>query len=170
MGAWSESVFGNDDAADYLCEIESAGSTTAVAAVLEEGLDAVAGEDGYVYAPEGAIGLAAAALTVAWRKPELLNEDAAGSVGSPWPRDSASLPPELEAKAAVVFDRMRNVEGNELAELWAEAGRLAEFEVEIDRWRTGLSWALFRPWNRPRRYSLSGSPTGRSAGQSTSSS
>ncbi|WP_120523069.1 DUF4259 domain-containing protein [Arthrobacter celericrescens] len=138
MGAWSESVFGNDDAADFLFEIEDAGSTGEVITVLEDGLNAVAGEDGYVYAPEGAVGLAAAALAISWGHPAVLDDATSQSLGEPWPRTSEALPDRLLAKAAAVLDRMRRPDANELADLWNDADKQADFDSELSRWRAHL--------------------------------
>jgi hypothetical protein len=34
---------------------------------------------------------------------------------------------------------MKAIDGNELAQLWAESGQASEFTAEIDRWRARLS-------------------------------
>ena len=138
MGTWSESVFGNDDAADFLFDIEDAASRAEVIPVLEGALDSVICADGYIEAPDGAVGLAAAALAVSWERPGSLDEETAEQVGGPWPRTSEALPRELVAKAAAVLERMLSSEENELAGLWTEAGQRARFNAEISRWRVLL--------------------------------
>jgi len=137
MGAWDESVFGNDDAADFSFEFDDANTVAKVAPILENALDAVL-ESPDLEAPDGAIGLAAAALVVAWAEPEMLGDDVAYAP-EPWPRTAEPLPGHLKTKAAEVLDRMKDAAGNELAQLWAESGQTSEFTSEIDRWRSRLS-------------------------------
>lgn len=137
MGAWDTSVFGNDDAADFIYEFDDANTAAKVAPILEQALDTVLNAAPEVEASDGAVGLAAAALVVSWNEPELLGTDG-GSAPEPWPRSSDPLPEHLNAKAAGALDRMGNADGNELAGLWAEAGESAEFEAELLRWRSRL--------------------------------
>src|SRR5918996_298232 len=63
MGAWGAGIFDNDDAADWVYELEQAGDDS----VLAETLAAVAnaGADAYVEAPDAAAALAAAAVVAA---------------------------------------------------------------------------------------------------------
>ena len=75
MGAWDVSVFGNDDAADFGYEFDEVNTATEVASVIEEALDTVLRSSGEVDGSDGATGLAAAALVVAWNEPELLARD-----------------------------------------------------------------------------------------------
>lgn len=138
MGAWDVSVFGNDDAADFSYEFDDANTIAEVATVIENALDTVLRSDPEVEATDGAAGLAAAALVVAWNEPAMLENDA-DYAPQPWPRTTEPLPEHLTVKAASVLDRMKNAEGNELAELWAESGQSAEFTVEISRWRARFS-------------------------------
>ncbi|TFC06531.1 DUF4259 domain-containing protein [Cryobacterium sp. MDB2-33-2] len=138
MGAWSESVFGNDDAADFSLEFDGANTTAKVTPIIENALDAVLESTPDLEAPEAAIGLAAAALVVAWTEPRLLGNDFAYAP-EPWPRTSEPLPEHLKVKAAAVLNRMKVAAGNELAQLWAESGQTSEFIAEIDRWRSALS-------------------------------
>lgn len=138
MGAWSVSIFANDDAADFSSEFDNANTVTDVAPIIDDALDTVLDSAAYVESPDGAIGLAAAALVIAWKHPEMLANDAAYSP-QPWPRTSEPLPTRLLKKAAAVLDVMAREEGNELVELWAESGQLDEFTSEIARWRAALS-------------------------------
>ncbi|WP_255768994.1 DUF4259 domain-containing protein [Pseudarthrobacter sulfonivorans] len=138
MGAWDESVFGNDEAADFSFEFDDADTAAKVAPIIENALDSVLAATADVEAPEGAIGLAAAALVVAWSEPEMLGGDATYAP-EPWPRTAEPLPEHLNAKAAAVLDRMKDATGNELAQLWAESGQASGFTAEIERWRSHLS-------------------------------
>lgn len=140
MGAWDTSVFGNDDAADFLYAVAEADARTVaeVVALLEDALDAVLHATPKIQARDGAVGLAAAALVVCWNDPDLLRNQAEEDL-SPWPRTAEPLPGRLRAKAGQVLERMRDARGNELGQLWAEAGRSSEFEAELTRWRSRLS-------------------------------
>ena len=138
MGAWDVSVFGNDDAADYSAEFDDTNTLAEVVSVLDTALDAVLRPGAEIEAEEGAVGLAAAALVVAWGEPEMLGDDAAYAP-EPWPKTSGQLPSDVTAKAAAVFKRMKSPDGNELAELWAEAEELDEFVAEIERWDSRIS-------------------------------
>lgn len=137
MGTWDVSVFGNDDAADFSFELDGADTVESVQPILETAMDAVLNTIGYVDASEGSVGLAAAALVVAWSHPELLGDDAAYAP-EPWPRETGPLPSHLRAKAAAVMERLSREVSNELADLWAEEGELAEFQSEVARWRAKL--------------------------------
>ncbi len=138
MGAWDVSVFGNDDAADFGYEFDDANTAAEVASVIDGALDAVLGSSGEVDGSDGAAGLAAAALVVAWNEPEMLQDDE-NYAPQPWPRSTDPLPEHLATKAAAVLDRMKNPEDNELGELWSESGQWEDFTAEISRWRTRLS-------------------------------
>lgn len=138
MGAWDVSIFGNDDAADFSFEFDDANTVMTVAPIIDNALDTVLDSATYLEAPDGAVGLAAAALVVAWNHPEMLANDAAYAPER-WPRTSEPLPSRLNGKAAAVLDRMTRKEGNELAELWAESGQFHEFTGEVARWRSRLS-------------------------------
>ena len=137
MGAWSGSVFGNDDAADFSFEFDGANTVAKVTPIIEDALDTVLESTPDLEAPDGAIGLAAAALVVAWNKPELLGNDVAYAP-EPWPRTTEPLPEQLRTKAAGVLDRMKDATGNELFQLWSESGEASEFTAEIDRWLSSL--------------------------------
>lgn len=136
MAAWDVSVFGNDDAADFGYEFDDATTVAEVASVIEEALDTVLSSTTKVDESDGAIGLAAAALVVAWDEPEML-EGTEDYAPQPWPRSADPLPGYLLVKAAAVLDRMKKK--NELAELWSESGQSVDFAAEIARWRSRLS-------------------------------
>ena len=137
MGAWDVSIFGNDGAGDFLFEFDDAHTVGEVTPILEEALDAVLGSGG-VDSIDGEIGLAAAALVVAWRNPQLLADEDTGDFSS-WPRATDPLPERLAVKAERVLERMQQSEGNELFELWAEEDQAEEFVAAIGRWRTAQS-------------------------------
>jgi Domain of unknown function (DUF4259) len=137
MGAWDTSVFGNDDAADFLYEFDDARTVAQVVPLLEDALDAALDASPEIEATDGSVGLAAAALVACWGEPTLLRNEA-GEDMSPWPRTAEPLPGRLQAKAARVLERMHDSRGNELGRLWAESGKSSEFEAELRRWRSRL--------------------------------
>lgn len=137
MGAWDVSVFGNDDAADFGYEFDDASTVAEVASVLEDALDTILSSAAEVDSSDGATGLAAAALVVAWNEPAILEDDKEYAP-QPWPRSTDPLPGHLRDKAAAVLDRMKSEEGNELAELWSDSGHGLDFVEEISRWRLHL--------------------------------
>ncbi|WP_425861095.1 DUF4259 domain-containing protein [Arthrobacter sp. TWP1-1] len=138
MGTWDASAFGNDDAADFLYEFDDADSVAKVVPILENALDTVLEATTEIESSEGAVGIAAAALVVAWNEPALLANLTSETL-SPWPRNNELLPARLPAKASKVLDRMLSAEENELAELWEEAEELPEFTTELTRWRSRLA-------------------------------
>ncbi|MBX3031271.1 MAG: DUF4259 domain-containing protein [Chloroflexi bacterium] len=123
MGAWGGGSFDNDDAMDWLAELEDSDD----AEVLRSALDAVADADAgdYVEVPDASCALAAAEVI------------AAGS-GAP----AASLPPEALAWVSAHHDGVtagmvrhayqvvvRVAGDSELRELWDES-------AHRDEWRT----------------------------------
>ena len=138
MGAWDVSVFGNDDAADFMYEFDDANTVAEVASVIEKALDTVLHSREEVDGSAGATGLAAAALVAAWKEPESLENDEEYAP-QPWPRTPEPLPERIVAKAVAVLGRMKIQAGNELAELWSESGQADEFAQEIERWRSRLT-------------------------------
>jgi hypothetical protein len=137
MGAWDVSVFGNDDAADFLFEFDDAPTLAEVVPALEDALDTALEATRELDAMDGAVGMAAAALVVSWDDPAMLGSEEGESL-APWPRTPELLPPRLATKAAQVLDRLHKADGNELAELWEEAGRTTDYQAEITRWRSRL--------------------------------
>lgn len=134
MGTWDASAFGNDDAADFLYEFDDADTVAKVVPILENALDAVLDSTTEIESAEGSVGVAAAALVVAWNEQAMLASDTL----SPWPRTNDPLPERLPAKASKVLDRLLDPEENELAELWQEAEEFSEFTTELSRWRSRL--------------------------------
>lgn len=136
-GTWDASAFGNDDAADFLYEFDDADTVAKVVAILENALDAVLEATSEIESMEGAVGVAAAALVVAWTDHAML-AGASSETLSPWPRTTEALPERLPVKAAKVLERMLDAQENELAELWEEAEEFPEFTTELSRWRSCL--------------------------------
>ena len=114
MGAWGRSSFENDDALDWVAELESAG----VSAIVEA-LNHVTDEaDEYIEAPECSMAIAAAEVVAALsgRPSDSLPPGAqAWLVGKPVPAAS------LVAKARQAVEAVLGE--SELKDLWAENAR-----------------------------------------------
>ena len=63
-------------------------------------MDSVLSAEDYIDASEGATGLVAAALVVAWDQPELMGDDTAYAP-DPWPRQPGPLPEHLRVKGSL---------------------------------------------------------------------
>ncbi len=123
MGAWGHGNFDNDDASDWLYELESSPGLSAV----EAALDAALGDpDAYLEAPECCNALAAAEIVAALggRPGDDLPELARALIdGRP------SAPAELVGKARSAVSRIGSA--SELRELWEEG-------EDYERWRAVL--------------------------------
>lgn len=118
MGTWGHGTFQNDDAADWLYELEEGGLD-----VVDAALNAVR-IGGFLAAPECCTALAAAEVVAAMRgrpAPDL-PEGLHAWVGVRSAPPSAGLVERAQkAVAAVLAD-------SELAELWRESGQFAAWE------------------------------------------
>jgi Domain of unknown function (DUF4259) len=122
MGAWGHAPFDNDDAADWVADLERAPDDE----LLERTLTAVAaaGADEYVEEPDGASAIAAAevvaaALTGSRDRLEAGGPFAEGAVAWVEAR-GAGVRPELAGLALTALRRVRDK--SELRELWDDAG------------------------------------------------
>lgn len=123
MGAWSHGSFGNDDALDWLGELENADGVEPIAEAFEAVLEA---ED-YLEAPEASMGLAAAEVVAALRgRPadKLPEEVTAWVAGKKPPK------PALVKKAQRVVKRI--LKDSELKELWAESEDSGKWQQEVE--------------------------------------
>ncbi len=124
MGAWSSGSFGNDDALDWVYELEESG-----VGAIRETLEAVVAQDGYLEASDACCAVAAA-------------EVIAASLGQPPPGD---LPDEvtefLQSEPAIGVDLVelaRTALGrvlsadSELLELWRDTDAFAEWKAGVD--------------------------------------
>ncbi len=123
MGAWGIGVFENDDAMDFIGDLDEDPKWSRV----EVALKAVAGRRDYVEAWEASIAFAAAAI-----------------VSKALPDDYQQIgfalrdPPDAYVQLALqVLDRITGAE-SELLELWEEAGDTAEFLAEVHTVRQHL--------------------------------
>ena len=123
MGAWSHGSFDNDDALDWVGELEEAEGTEPIA----EAFDAVLGADDYLEAPEASMGIAAAEVVAALLgKPaaKLPDEVASWVVGKEPPK------PALVKKAQRVIERI--LKDSELKDLWADSEDSAKWQQEVE--------------------------------------
>jgi hypothetical protein len=111
MGAWGFLPFENDDAMDWLDELEAGDAEVVRGALAHAG-------DGYVQAPEGSVAIAAAEVTSAAQgnPPGDLPENAASWVTA----HGLEIGPEDVELALQVVERIAG-EDSELAELWDDA-------------------------------------------------
>lgn len=123
MGAWGHTTFENDDALDWVYELEEASGTD----VLVSALEGIADAD-YLEASEASAALASAEVVAALDG-----------------RPAASLPPEVEAwvkenQEPVDADLLmlarsaveRISRESELQELWSESGDEAEWQESLE--------------------------------------
>lgn len=138
MGAWDESVFGNDDAADFSGDIRELTSYQDVIDRLGSALDDVIGNEGYLDCPDASVGVAAAALVAAWDHPELLPKTPYEP--ERWPPFDQPLPADLRTRAAQAIDRALIPDGetNEFFDLWDEANLWDAVVADIQRYRCVL--------------------------------
>jgi phage shock protein A len=129
MGASGFQAFENDDALDWLEELEAGG-----AVVVRQGLAAVA--DGYVDAPEGSVAVAAAEITAAAQGNP--HGDLPEEVATWVTAHGSALTAEDAQLALEAVERVAREE-SELAELWDEADE-PEWKESLDNLSERL-WA-----------------------------
>ncbi|ESQ93557.1 hypothetical protein ABAC460_00375 [Asticcacaulis sp. AC460] len=118
MGAWSHGPFDNDDAVDFMMELENAPSWETVRAIF----DAVLAHDTYIELPEGARAYAAAALvTVATGKSDVSAQDIYMTI------DAMGPPPD--GLVAVAKKALRQITrgDSEIRELYLDSGSYTEW-------------------------------------------
>lgn len=114
MGAWGDGPFDNDDAADWVYELEAARDFNAVRTVLRS----IAGASAYLEAPEGSVGIAAAEVVAAARTDASSTLPAAVAA---WIADHAAEVTDDDVTLALTaVDRIVGAD-SELCELWAGA-------------------------------------------------
>lgn len=123
MGAWDSSSFGNDDALDWIDELQESRDLR----LLRGTLTALLQEEEYVQAPDCACAVAAAEVVAALQgrpAPDLPDEAVA------WVAARRALPlGDLAAVAVEALDVI--LAESELRELWAEQGQLAAWEQQV---------------------------------------
>lgn len=118
MGVWSSGPFDNDDASDFMMELEAEPSWDVLRDVFK---DVFAHED-YVELAEGARAYAAAALvTVAIGKSDVSAQDYYMIVG-----DMGAMPEDLPALARSAVKRISTGD-SEIRELYLDSGSYSEW-------------------------------------------
>ena len=122
MGAWGHAIFDNDDAADWVYELEASAGDELLERTLASVATAGAGE--YVEAPDGAAALAAAEVVAASLTSSRDVLVAGGSYAEGALRwveaNGATVRPSLAPLALAALRRVRD--SSELRELWDDAG------------------------------------------------
>jgi len=127
MGAWSYESFGNDDAADWVAELEEHDDFGFVEAAIDAVIDA--GDDD-LEAPEASQAIAAAEV-VARARGRFGTRDAASEAVDAWVERIQSVPPATVIdKARRALDRILTAP-SELMELWQESD-------ESDAWQAAV--------------------------------
>ncbi|MEP6688094.1 MAG: DUF4259 domain-containing protein [Gemmatimonadales bacterium] len=122
MGAWGVGAFENDDASDWVYQLEEAGDF----ALVRDTLAAAAEPDGYLESPTCSMALAAAEVVAALggrAAPDLPEEVRT------WVRaHRGAVPDDLTGLSVRALDQV--AADSELKELWAESD---EHEIWVDR-------------------------------------
>lgn len=113
MGAWGVGVFDNDDACDWVYDLEKSDGLD----VIESTLDKLINDEEYIEAPEGCNALAAAEVIAA-----LSSRPSAGLTEEvrAWLEGKPAPGAELIAKARKATDAVES-ERSELFQLWKDA-------------------------------------------------
>ncbi len=135
MGAFGFGPFDNDDALDFLDEIEDADPTDRPV-LLRAALDQVLGDRGYVDAPKMSEAIAAAAVISISLNPDL---PCAEPELPEWVYDdTVSVDPGLAEVARRALTRALVPQDNELWELWERAHGLAAVWARLEPTATRL--------------------------------
>ena len=130
MGTWGNEAFENDDACDWLADLEDAKDLSVVDRKLAEVLSA--GGD-YLEAPLASEGLAAAEVVARLQNGEKISDGIDDWVV----RKKIKASQDLARKAHLAIDRILE-ENSELRELWAEAGEYDEWAGSVQELRARI--------------------------------
>jgi hypothetical protein len=135
MGCWSIDSFGNDDAADWVCDLQDRHDLS----LVEETLDVVLETgDQYLEAPNATTALAAAeVIAAALGRPAAAAKSQEGLmtwIETVKPQPSAAL----VEKAAMAVDRVKS-DQSELLELWQETDDFEAWKADVQDLRTRLA-------------------------------
>jgi hypothetical protein len=125
VGTWGEGPFDDDNAADWVWELQEAADWRVIESALRGAADVPSSD--YLEAPDGQIAWAAAAVVAAADDPSAVPLPDEASQWLAAHRDSR--PTELRPLAVRALQRVMGSE-SELAELWQEAGD--------DGWRANI--------------------------------
>lgn len=127
MGAWSHEPFGNDDALDWVYQLEDVKDESVLARVFNR---AIENQDDYLEADDGFV-IVAAAEVVAKLLGKGTQQDGYTEQVDAWVKSVDFQPSaDLLAKAQAALDLVLGEE-SELNELWAEA-------EDRDNWRSSV--------------------------------
>lgn len=121
MGAWGTGNFENDDALDWVTELESAEDFSS----LQEALNPITESEGYLEAPDCSNALAAAEVIAALMRQDLIDDSIPEEAREFIEKHRGDLPDELKSQA--ISSTQKIIEDSELKDLWAETD-------EIDTW------------------------------------
>ena len=123
MGAWGLGSFDNDDAADWVLQLEQTSDTSLLSSAFDLG-------DGYIESPDGCIALAAAEVVLA-----MLGKARSGlpRIAVDWSERVATLPESsnLRGRALTAVQQLLS-EQSELRELWEEGDDYAEWKRDLE--------------------------------------
>jgi hypothetical protein len=124
MGAWSHGSFDNDDAMDWVGELEGAEDTEPISEAFESVIEA---GDEYLEAPDASIGLAAAEVVASLlgKPPGKLPDEV-----TTWVAGKKAPKAGLVKKAQRVVARI--LKDSELKELWAESEDSSVWRQEVE--------------------------------------
>lgn len=126
-GAWGMGPFDNDDALDWVWELEASSDVS----ILEDALEDVTSSLIYISAPECSRAVAAAEVVAALIGKQ--REDLPDEVGSWVSENDIEANKELVELAKKAVTLVRDSSKSELAELWLDSG------VNHDDWHAGIS-------------------------------
>lgn len=130
MGAWGKEAFENDDACDWLAELEDAKHLSVVDRTLGEVL--LTGGD-YLEAPLASEGLAAAEVVARLQNGEKISDGIDDWVA----RKKIKASEDLARKAHLAIDRILG-ENSELRELWGEGSGYDEWARSVQELRARI--------------------------------
>jgi len=129
MGAWDINIFDNDDASDWLYDLEESEDLSLIEDTLEKS------KTDYLEAPEGCKILAASEIILALlgNKRKNLPKNA-----KEWLSNNKKLDPtKLKKKAAKAIDKVFS-EVSELNELWLESDEYDNWRKNVEQIKTEL--------------------------------
>ena len=127
MGAWSHESFGNDDACDWVAELQEGTSLRPVESAFDEVIDA--GDD-YLEAPQACVAIAAAEVVARLRGRFGLCDAYSERIDQWVARVELEPAPPLIAKARLALERVL-AEPSELLELWEDSHDSSEWRAAV---------------------------------------
>lgn len=124
MGAWSSGSFGNDDALDWVYELEESG-----VGAIRETLEAVVAQEGYLEASDACCAVAAAEV-IAASLGQLPPGDLPDEV-TDFLQSEPAIGVDLVELARTALGRVLSAD-SELLELWRDTADFAEWKAGVD--------------------------------------